>query len=249
MPNYRAPRDYFFGTLLNSAAISDTSLVSASFTALGTAYGTNFVLPLTLHDPVLGVHEVVWVTAHSAASNTVTVERAKEGTAARAWPASTQVISAPTLRDGMTSIGRSSLPSDRHTGQRVALADEGLVVQSTYDQGWQADVGAAVPGEFGLRLGGGAVPTTKVIIARGGHVSGTTDSNGRIAATYLTPFPTETLVAIPVLVSTNSNASLARDSIVAPTANGFTAYAYNPATGASVGAGVNITFGYIAYGY
>lgn len=250
MPNYRVPKDYFFGTLTANAALSDTSLVSAEFAALSTSYGADWVLPLTLHDPVLKVYEVVWVTGHASSSTTVTVLRGKEGTAARAWPSGTQVLCAPTQRDGLLPLTRANLPADRHTGQRVPLSDEGIVVQSTLDQGWQADVGVAVPSDFGLKLGGGAITSWKVIVARGNRVTGTTDASGRIAATYTAPFPTETLRVIPVWVSGGSGSLVvAIDPAVPATSSGFTAYFYNPVTGSVSSAGVSVTFDYIALGF
>jgi hypothetical protein len=220
MPNYRVPKDYFFATLTNSAAITDTSLVSADFAPLLTNYGTDWVLPLTLHDPVLKVYEVVWVTGHTVASTTVTVLRGKEGTTARAWPAGTQIICAPTLRDGLVPMTRASLPADRHTGQRVALSDEGLTVQSTMDQGWLADVGVANPLDVGLRLSGGAIPAWKAI-------------------TMMTN----------LLASSNGGVVVTRDGALLPTASGYTVYCYLPSTGVAAPAGVNVTVGYIAIGY
>jgi hypothetical protein len=250
MPNYRVPKDYFFATLTNSAAITDTSLVSADFAPLLTNYGTDWVLPLTLHDPVLKVYEVVWVTGHTVASTTVTVLRGKEGTTARAWPAGTQIICAPTLRDGLVPMTRASLPADRHTGQRVALSDEGLTVQSTMDQGWLADVGVANPLDVGLRLSGGAIPAWKAITMREGRASGTTDANGRFSATFHTPFPTETLeVMTNLLASSNGGVVVTRDGALLPTAGGYTVYCYLPSTGVAAPAGVNVTVGYIAIGY
>lgn len=242
MPWYRSSRDYFFGATSADITISGTTLTSSAFSALGTAYDSNYVLPLTLHDQTLGVYEVVYVTAHSASSTSVTVQRAREGSTARAWTAGTAIVCAPTARDIVDSMPRASLPSDAHTGQRAALTDEGLVVQRTITQGWQADVGVAVPGEFGRTFAGAAISNSSAILLRGDHETLVTNGSGKVTCTYRVPFPAGTATAV---VSCG-------EAIVRPdaaTASTLTVQCINATTGAPAAGGLSVTVWYIAAGY
>lgn len=138
----RAPRDYLDGRLLEAAAISDVVLKSSAFSALpGSFYSASRYLPLVLIDQAAGVFEVVWVTAHTAASTSVTAVRAREGTTARAWPADTRVICAPTLRDVLYPVAtRSALPTDAHVGMRAEIADENVITEKLLS-GWSTPGG------------------------------------------------------------------------------------------------------------
>lgn len=130
MYELRQPANYSFGTLGNAAALSDTSLVSADFVAqLVSGLSTSVYVPITLQDPTNKVYEIVWVTAHTAGSNSATVVRGREGTTARAWPASTLWTCAPTLRDGVLPVSTASaLPTDPHIGLRCLVQDTKQVV-------------------------------------------------------------------------------------------------------------------------
>lgn len=188
----RDSRDYFFGTLSVAAAISDTTLTAAAFANLAATgtYSSTRYLPLVLHDPALGVYEVVWVTAHTTSSTSVTVSRGKEGTAARAWPSGTQVVQAPLIRDGVPILTSGTLPSDPHTGMRVMQSDLGTLVKRSKSAGWQPDVGVALPADIGPGIDGSTnPPTDATILLRTGLYGGTTDANGDRTITFRTPFP------------------------------------------------------------
>lgn len=248
---YRRTRNYFFSTLTTAATISDTTLSCADFGPLPSNYTTSSYLPLVLHDPATKLYEVVWVVAHTAAATTATVERGKESSTARAWPAGTQILCAPTVRDGAPPLARVNLPADPFVGERHTLDDEGIALQSTFASGWQADVGVAVPAEYGKRQDGSAVPTTGVIVMRGGQVTANTDALGQIQVTYTTAFAVQTLHATMGWISGGGTAPYYNLGIVAAsfTAAGFKMYLYRSDTGASAGAGVSITASYLATGY
>jgi hypothetical protein len=244
---YRANTDYFFGTLAAAASIADTTLQSTAFAGLSSAYATTLYLPLILHDPATLLREVVWVTAHVASSQTVTVVRGREGTSAKAWPIGTQVVCAPTAaRDGLGVVASSALPTDAHIGYRSQLSDKGRVVEKTWSAGWQPSVGVAVPSDFGNRLDTTAIPDTAVLIMRGDRATGTTDANGRITANFKQPFPNQCLVAMATWISGTGVYVIA---VYTHTASSVTVFFYNPNTGAVVGAGLNVTFAYLAVGY
>lgn len=89
-----------FGTITdNPLTVGATSITSAAFTSLPTVDTTNHLL-LTL-DPneTGGAAEIVKVTAHTAASDTVTVVRAQEGTSARSHVQGTTWMHAPVASD------------------------------------------------------------------------------------------------------------------------------------------------------
>lgn len=147
MYELRVPANYSFGQLTNAAAISDTSLVSTDFAALQSGLSTGLYIPITLQDPANKLFEIVWATAHNAASNTLTVVRGREGSTARAWAASTLWACAPTLRDSVLPVANAaSLPADPHVGLRALQQDTQQVVQWGYPGGWALEAGKGVLG-------------------------------------------------------------------------------------------------------
>lgn len=190
---YRSGVDYFFGTLSAAAAVSDTTLSAAAFAALPSTYSTGTYLPLVLHDPALGLYELVWVTAHTAASTSVTVVRGRQSTTARAWPSGTQVVNAPTIRDTTLPLARASLPTDAHVGMRVPVSDEGVTVERLVSGLWGPSVGIASPGDVGPGYNGDTPAANRTIVMRCGSASGTTDGSGLGNITFRTPFPNAAL--------------------------------------------------------
>jgi len=243
---FRYGIDYFYGQLSTAAAVSDTTLTAPQFASLPSTYSTTAYLPLVLHDPVLGVEETVWVTGHVAASTSVTVVRGRQTTTARAWPSGTQVVNAPTVRDWLPLYSRATRPTDPHVGMRVPVADEGFTVERTYLGLWAPSVGVANPGDIGPLRAGTTPPASATAWIRGGHVSGTTDANGRFVVTHRTPFATNTVASVCSVVSSASPAIVGPDS---ETASAVTFRAYSLSTGSALGAGVAVTIQYISFGY
>lgn len=245
---YRQPSDYLFGTLSNAAATSDTSISSTQFANLGTQYSASLVLPIVLHNPALGTHEVVWANNHGAGSQSLTVIRGKEGTAAQAWPAGTQWICAPTAaRDGLSVTTAASLPSDAHVGMEVALIDIGIVVEQTLGGGWQAAVGIAKAADIGLGRGGAVPPEYSTMIVRAGQYTGTTNSSGQFTIPFTAPFPN---ACVNGLVVPAGNIVWAL-SVVGESATGLTvaAWQFTNFTTAVPVANQTIPVSYIATGY
>jgi hypothetical protein len=246
---FRNSIDYFFGQLSTAAAVSDTTLTAAAFASLPSTYSTTSYLPLVLHDPTLGLEETVWVTAHTAASTSVTVVRGRQGTTARAWPSSTQVVNAPTVRDVTLPFARASLPTDAHVGMRVPVSDEGIVAQRAYSGRWEADVGVGLPSEFGNRQDASAIPASSVLMMRGGCATGVTNASSQFAVVFKSPFPNQALTAnITWHSGTPGNLHFA----IYPGSllfGGFTVYVFNTATGSLSGAGASVVYSYTAVGY
>jgi hypothetical protein len=243
----RAPRDYLSGVLTIAAAISDTTIQSAAFTSLPTNYSSTLYLPLELHDPDAGLYEVVWVTAHAGSSTSVTVVRGREGTSARAWPSGTQVVCAPTVRDTLSSLTRSSLPADGHYGQRVMVSDESVVNERS-SVGWLPTVGVAAPAQVGPNSFNLAqFPSASSIIQlRAGTATGTLDSLGQTTISYRTAFPTATTAVIPVSRYTGSKGPIV---VYAASASSFSIIIYeDPATGDRA-SNEDFTVMYVAVGY
>lgn len=188
--DYRYPSDYKFGTLTTAAAIADTSLVSAEFAGLlGGVYSSTIYLPVVLHDPAVPAFEIVWVTAHTAASTTVTVLRGKESSSARAWPSGTQWLVAPTVRDALLAVTSSTIPSDLSVGTRFVETDTGLVKAKSSTASHVADIGVALPSQVGPARAGGFPPAGATIMIRTGHAVVTTNASGDGTVTFREAFP------------------------------------------------------------
>jgi hypothetical protein len=243
----RSSRDYFFGTLLNPAATSDTSVSSTAFTTLGTGYTTTQYLPVVLHDPSRGVYEMVWITGHTAASQSVTVLRGREGSSAQAWPGGTQLVVAPSIRDGLPALTRATLPIDPHLGMRALVADESVVVERTV-AGWSPSVGVSNPADVGPLVNAGATfpPANAVILLRAAYATFVADGSGNGSIAYRTPFPNAT---IAVAILSNSYASVGPFVTYASDANGFSFSSYGPGSSARLAGGTNVAVCYIAVGY
>lgn len=241
---YRFPSDYKFGTLTTAAAISDTSLASAEFAALATGYSTALYMPIVLHDPSVG-YEVMWMTAHTASSTSITVVRAKEGTTARAWPSSTQWLVAPTVRDALNVVFTSGgLPSDAHVGARAVQTDTGDVWDKTKNQGWQSWPAskAADVASSGTPVPAGSRPIFKAA----GYPSTNTNGSGQI--TFTLPgggFPTAAYGAIVQIVSgTGGNILSARLDNLTTTTAMFTFFSGTTAVATTAVVAHVIAFGY-----
>lgn len=246
----RAALDYVAGTLSTAAAISDTALVADVFADLPSDYSTSRYLPLVVHDPSTGVHEAMWVTAHTAASTTVTVIRAREGTTALAWPSGSHVICAPTIRDTLSTYTLAGLPADAHTGMRALVSDKGYVTERILGA-WAASVGVARADDVGPRRDLSTNPASSAgIFVRAGHVSGVTNASSQVSVTYRTPFPSATLS----VVITPAGSSVPIYSTQADTAAGCTVQVWkvtslSPFTTAAYGSGYTAVFSYLAIGY
>lgn len=129
--------NYAYGTLSTAADSSETTLNSAEFsTRIPTGLSTSLYVPITLHDPDLGLHEMVWATAHAAGATMVTCVRGREGTAGRTWPMGTKWTVSLGARDAtMAATSVSTLPSDPHIGMRVYL-DNNKGVMERYANSW-----------------------------------------------------------------------------------------------------------------
>lgn len=241
----RAPIDYFQTSLLVSAQAGSTTMRATAFQSLDSDYGTNGkYLPLVLHDDAQGLYEIVWVSAHAAGSDTVTVVRGKENTAAQPWPAGTVVESAPSSYDALLARTSSTLPADAPIGERAMRGDKKDVVQRANGL-WVPDVGVALAADIGPRRSG-SIPDGVVPLLRGGHRSGNTGANGVITVPHQSPFPNATVSTGLAVVSTGTPAVAV---LAGETAAGITVAFYAIAGGANVGSGVPVTFQYISMGY
>jgi hypothetical protein len=187
----RLHKDYLFGVLALQATISDTTLSSTVFATLPTITGTKQYLPLVLHNQATGLFEIVWVTAHAAASQTVTVVRGKEGSTQQAWPAQTQVLDAPTWRDLLIQTTFAALPADAHLGARAVATDLGTngVVMEKTPAGWGPAVGICLGSQAGPILNSVSnPPDDAVIVNRAGYFDGTSDAGGNVTVTFRQPF-------------------------------------------------------------
>lgn len=250
-PPWRAPYDYLFGTLTTAISNTDTTITCSAFTVLPNTYLTNFLyLPLELHNPATGVREIVWVTAHTTSSTSVTVVRGKEGTSAVAWPAGSQIICAPTAsRDALGSNNNTSLATitDAHLGWRTINTDTSVTLEQTYLAGLQPSVGVANYYDVGPNRAGSNPPAGAAIITRSGFFSGTPGAGGLLPVSFRTAFPNACLT----VVVSNADYTI-WNGLLTPygeTASGFTAVSTNTGTSLTPNSTVAIKGNYIALGY
>lgn len=246
----RASLNYVAGTLSTAAAISDITLSADIFASLPSDLTTTKYLPLVIHDPTANLFEIVWATAHTAASTSVTVARGRESTTARAWPAGSYVICSPTIRDALITSTLAGLPTDAHAGMRAMVTDKSYVTERTGAGAWGPSSGVAFADDIGPRRGGTFPTVGAGLVLRAAFVTGVTDSQGKVSVTYRQPFTTAT-VAVAICAS---SPSVPIYSVAAETASGFTAQVWqvsslSPFTTVPFVAGYSASFNYIALGF
>lgn len=243
----RATRDYFFTTLGSPAAISANTLTSTDFQGLDSDFTSatpGKYLPLVLHDPALGLYEVVWVTGHSSGSSDVTVVRGREGTVARGWNAGTLVESAPTMRDVLGAATSSTLPTDPHIGQRVQVKDKGYVVERAGGI-WAPSAGVGLATDQKNNMHGVTPPDGAVLTVRCGTAGGTTDANGKLSCSYKNPFPNATLYIAITSTFINAGGNFAVGLV---TASGADVYFLTNSSGGRV-ANTSASYMFMAVGW
>lgn len=98
----RLRRNYMFGTIAannpQNMNIGDATYTDASFAKIPAVPATAH-FPITFEDAATGLYEIMYVIAHTANSNTVTLRRAQEGTTQLVWGPLSKWVHAPTVRD------------------------------------------------------------------------------------------------------------------------------------------------------
>lgn len=192
----RVHKDYFAGNLTLQALTSDLTLSSAAFQALGTGFSTTEYMPIELHNPATGTYEIVYIVGHAAASNTVTVQRGKEGTSAQPWPANTLIVDAVTGRDLVAAYTRATLPADAHLGMRALVTDENNVLAKML-AGWGPAIGIANAAAIGPNRAGSNPPNSaNFLIAAGYYPNLTPNGSGIISINWRQAFPTACFAAM-----------------------------------------------------
>lgn len=186
----RQPLNYFSTSLIVAASITDTTMRASAFTSLDSPLGQKYV-PLVLHDDAQGVFEIVWTSAHTASSDTITVVRGKEGTTARAWPAGTRVECAPTVYDALVPSVTATLPADAPIGQRSMLGDK-FETRERVNGYWAPSAGVGIASDQGPNMNAVQAGAGAVFLMRSGSVLATTNASGSITVNYVTAFPNNT---------------------------------------------------------
>lgn len=204
---FRFQNDFAFGTLSSAVSESATTLASAEFADLRTMSAGTTYMPITLLNPSTRQYEMVWISAHSAGSTSATVSRGQEGTAPIAWPAGTQWISAPTIRDaGVTPGFSTDLLTDAHVGMRSVITDKGETWEQTFSQGWLGTVKANRQ-DMGRHLDGTTTPANGMnMMVKAFTVSATTNASGYIfAAIPNGGFPNKLVTAVITRVTAGAS--------------------------------------------
>ncbi|HEY3481032.1 MAG TPA: hypothetical protein VGL02_19225 [Streptomyces sp.] len=186
--------DFAFGQLETTGGINATAtaMKSAGFAGKIPTSGlsTTRYVPITLIDEISGVYETVWITGFVSATNIATIVRAREGSTARTWPQGTTWVHAPTIRDGLPSLTRATLPADPHTGMRAALTDENAALVRTYANGWLPLAGPGAPQHQGTNQYGTGPSAQHALEVRCGYKSATSDGSGYGFFNWSTAFTT-----------------------------------------------------------
>jgi hypothetical protein len=240
---YRQLQNYLFGTLTAGIASGDLTMTSASFAGLPVVtLGAFLYIPLALQDPSTGKFEVVWVTAHAAASTTVTIIRGQEGSLAQSWASGSLVGDAPLLRDLLTISAYAGMPADGHYGLRAIDPNTGVTYEAT-PNGYLASVkskqGANTPS-----IGGVATPAGAQLWVASGSFSVTTNATGDFTVPFQISFPT---ACVSVTANPTAVAGATTSFICSGATNAqWTGRAKNAAANV---ASTTVTGTYIAVGY
>lgn len=184
MPNYddRVIVDGAFGNISGGVNAFATSLTSPQFASLPSGLSTVRYLPLVLADDAQRLYEVVWVTAHSESSQTVTVVRGREGSTARSWGTGTLWRCGPTVRDLIPSFDtRAGLPADPQLGMRARIVNDPTGVTRVVEKvpaGWRST--DSIFGHAGMTSTTQSVGTVLVLVSAQELQGGMTFSNGAL---------------------------------------------------------------------
>lgn len=202
MAVFRDNRNYFFGTLSAGCASTDVTLSSASFANLPNAYygATSIILPLILQNAATGAFEIVYVTAHTASSTSITVVRGQEGSTAQAWPAGTPVGNDITTYDGKPVGPKAGFPAAPQIGLEGVFSDAlfgGIPAIATANAGWQPSVGMGWNTDQGNDIAtAAAVPAGSTILCRAGQRISGSPAAHILAITFVNPFPNGIITCI-----------------------------------------------------
>lgn len=180
--------DNFVGSLKNGCTALDTALTADAFTALPSDFTTTQAMPMVIADDSQGLFEVVLVTGHNAGTNTVTVQRGRQGTIARAWSAGAIVRVAVTRRDLVDSIAKAggsgfAAFTDTFVGEEHVDTATGILHKQTAAQGFQG-LARLMPGGLGpSSISGNAPGSNLELLAQHMTVSAVTSANGFVNGT------------------------------------------------------------------
>lgn len=186
---YRFTANGLYGQMAAGFTAATTSIVDSSFTTIPVITASSQYMPITFTDSTAKLTEIVWVTAHSSGSNTITVARGKEGTTARAWTTGTPWAQAETVRDGQITATSGAQPSERHVGMRWVDTDTGLAKAQSFNGGIVPQFGVALPSDVGPNRAATTPATGSTIVMRGEIETITTNSVGDANVQYRTAFP------------------------------------------------------------
>jgi hypothetical protein len=120
----RVRRNNIAGTITNNPLTSGgTSITSANFVDLPTIDTTSHLLLILDPLEVVGAAEIVRVTAHSAASSTVTVVRGAENTTPREHALNTTWYHGPVVSDWSDILTSATRPAVPYEGQLIYETD------------------------------------------------------------------------------------------------------------------------------
>lgn len=241
---YRVTSNGLYGQMAAGFTAAATSIVDSSFAALPVVTASSQYMPLSFTDSTAKLTEILWVTAHSSGSNTITVARGKEGTTARAWTTGTPWAQAETVRDGQTMATSGAQPTERHVGMRWVDTDTGAAKAQSFNGGIVPQFGGALANDIGPLRDSSFPAAGSTMVFRAAEVPVTTNSVGDANVQFRTAFPTNCVAVVGVSSDHTTFAGT-----VNVWANGPTGFDFRAALGASPVPNATFSIMYIALGY
>jgi len=242
---YRRLLNGVYGQLGGAVTSGATSIVDTSFAQLPVISGTAEYIPLSF-SALNGAQtpEVLWVTAHTSGSSTITVVRAKEGTTAKAWPLGTVWAQAETSRDALFDTTSGAIPSDLHLGAQWVERDTAALKIKTFTSGNFSLAGVALPSAIGPARAGNFPSAQDTIQMRGAETTVTTNGVGDAPVLFRQAFPNACIAVTAV-----SSDYTAFTGTVTVWSEGVTGFDARCALGASAVINSTIHLPYIAIGW
>jgi hypothetical protein len=139
MPTRRLRVNFLSGTTTGSLNASSTgtsqTLTSSGFSALPVVTNGTHHLPLVL-GATSATPEIVWVTAHSSSSTTVTIARGMEGTSAPSWASGTSWQHGPVASDFITLCTAATRPALASDGTNLPYHGQVIFETDTSKTYW-----------------------------------------------------------------------------------------------------------------
>lgn len=134
----RVRSNFLFGTITdNPLTIGATTINSANFVSVPAIDNTQHAVLVLDPAGLNGTPEIVYVTAHTASTTSLTVTRGQELSTARQHPSGTQWYLAPTARDYDSIVTSATRPGVPYFGELIFETDTNTYSGRSTTGAWQ----------------------------------------------------------------------------------------------------------------